>query len=287
MTTTTTESTPVAFAGDWHGNTEWAERCLNYLDEQADVKTLIHLGDFGFMSNIAAYLDAVHHRAQEANINIFVVPGNHEDYNWIESQSNDDNGLIHITNRIHAYPRGHRFHINGVTFCAVGGAVSVDKRHRTTGKSWWPQEELTDSETETICRQGPVDVLLTHDAPYGANTPKLPQEDFIRCVGAHIAEQSEEHQRRVRKICNALQPRLLIHGHYHVRYSDDHIWKTDQGQEYAIKIEGLDCDETISRTRYAGMTAPNVTDNLIIADVGDGQLSIRKDFEVPLRRGPA
>jgi Icc-related predicted phosphoesterase len=285
--TTPTESTPVAFAGDWHGNTEWALRCVDYLDEQGDVRTLIHLGDFGFMGSIAAYLDAVHHRAEEANINIFVVPGNHENYDWIESQSIDSNGLIHITNRIHAYPRGHRVHINGVSFCAGGGADSVDKRHRTTGKSWWPQEELTDSETETIRQQDRVEVLLTHDSPYGANTPKLPQQDFIRWVGAHIAQQSEEHQRRIRKICDALQPRILIHGHYHFRYSDNHIWKAATGFPYAITIEGLDCDETISRTRYAGMPMPAVSDNLIVADIAENQLTIRKEFEVAPSRGPA
>lgn len=74
----------IALAGDWHGNTAWALRCLLHL-ASLGVREVFHLGDFGIWPgpggrNYVLDLDAC--LASEA-MTLFVTPGNHEDYDQI------------------------------------------------------------------------------------------------------------------------------------------------------------------------------------------------------------
>ncbi len=105
-----------------------------------EVDRLVHLGDFGLMgSGFDTFLYKVNRAAAARGVDVRVVPGNHENYDWIARQPTDGDGLI-AADWIRLFPRGYRFTVEGVTFCAVGGAVSVDQGRRTPGKSRWPAE---------------------------------------------------------------------------------------------------------------------------------------------------
>src|SRR6059058_2673772 len=56
----------------------------------------------------------------------------------------------------------------GLSFLALGGAASIDRKHRRDRYSWWVEEYLTEEDILTAQSSGPVDIMITHDSPYGA-----------------------------------------------------------------------------------------------------------------------
>lgn len=174
-----------------------------------------------------------------ANVSMSVIAGNHDDYDNLEQLPTDPDGVCAPRPHHRVLPRGYRFDIGGLAVCCVGGAVSVDKAGRTTGLSWWTQEAITDAQKATIKSDGRADVLLTHDAPAGAATPKVSRRDLLRWVGPHIAAQADAHHERIARIADALQPHLLVHGHMHARYTDTITRTSGDGEQYTCKVEGL------------------------------------------------
>lgn len=234
----------VLVAGDWHGDLSWAFACVRTA-RASKVDTIVHVGDFGFWpgSNGVAYLDGLNRMCTDLGVHLRVLPGNHDNYDYLESLATDTDGVSHPRSHIAALPRGYRFMIGDLNACAVGGAVSVDKAQRTFGRSWWPQEEITDAQQARIVAAGPTDILFTHDAPMGVATPKLPRADFLRWVGPTVATQSDHHQLRITRIADALTPQLLIHGHFHARYTDTLTSTAEAGTgTYTCTVEGLACE---------------------------------------------
>ena len=232
----------VGVAGDWHGATGWAKRAIEALPDH--VRTLIHLGDFGFMGSnfVGEYVHKVNRFALDRDLTILVVPGNHENYDWLAKQPVDDDGRTVAAQRILTLPRGYRFAIGGLTACAVGGAVSVDQGRRTPGKTWWPQEEISEDQATEIAVAGPVDLLFTHDMPLDSGCPSLRHQDLVNWAGERIASTSYAHHRRVRDITEALTPSRLLHGHMHNRYTNKVTWNSVDGQPFDCTIDGLACD---------------------------------------------
>ena len=109
----------------------------------------VQLGDMGFKKTYAqlrAHVDPMLHK---------FIPGNHDDY---------DNLPAHAL-----YPFGLCC-FYGYTFFFISGAESADKetRNRDDFKSWWEQEQLSDSQmrecAEMYERYKP-DFVLSHDCP--------------------------------------------------------------------------------------------------------------------------
>jgi len=126
--------------------------------------------------------------------------------------------------------------------------VSIDRAHRTDGATWWATETITDNDVETLVdRAGAsgVDVLLTHDAP--ALPPSIsPLGDPV--IDADCAPSVGE----IARATELLAPRLLLHGHYHVRYS---------GQHGMARVEGLAADEQAGKfgSSWCALELPTLT----------------------------
>ena len=71
----------VALAGDWHGNLPWATQTLETL-AGSGVDLVLHLGDLGVWpgDSGARYLGAVEKACVENGIDVWLTPGNHEDW---------------------------------------------------------------------------------------------------------------------------------------------------------------------------------------------------------------
>lgn len=101
------------------------------------------------------------------------IDGNHENFAELLSYPEKKmfGGIVGVLRPsvIHLKQRGHVYTIGGKRIWCCGGAYSTDKRDRTIGKSWWPEEEMTMSECnlalEKLRRYGHVNFALTHDAP--------------------------------------------------------------------------------------------------------------------------
>lgn len=238
----------ILIAGDWHGHEAWARRCIRQAAEQG-IQLLVHLGDFGFWpasgtryvgSYKQSYLWKVSQAAVDAGVELFVIPGNHEDYDFLEQLDLDGDGRGIAAPNVLTLPRGYQFSVEEVSFTAVGGAVSVDKGSRSQGTSWWPQEEITDDQELAIKRLPSTDVLLSHDAPSGYLIPGLmPRREFIEWVGHRIATEAQAHRQRISRILESLTPSLLLHGHYHVDYEIQLQSKANNGQLFTTRVVGL------------------------------------------------
>jgi Icc-related predicted phosphoesterase len=243
-------SNRVGFAGDWHGNHTWARKVLKNFAEE-NVSLIYHVGDFGLWPGAEGkfYLQKVHATAEENNQNLFIVLGNHEDYDRVAQMQTDDEGWLFLKNypRFRFAPRGHTWVAeNGTRMAALGGAASVDKAFRVEGKTWWGQEEITEADCEQLVANvqkenwEKVDVMVTHDAPAGLTRKGMqPKPHWLT---PEIEHYSWTQRVRLREALDQVQPRWLVHGHWHEWFRDEWEGVPLNGGNYTCQVVGLDCD---------------------------------------------
>lgn len=210
----------VMLAGDWHGATRYAKQAIE-LAHRNGVKLIIQLGDFGVWPGETGnlFLKALRLDLEKYDIDLWVVPGNHEDYNQIEAIPVDpETGLQKLRNRIYLLPRGARWNWNGHDWMALGGATSLDRKHRKPHLSWWTQESITQGQAQSAIDGGHADVMVTHDAPAGIHIPGLLPDSMWDAQELHTAKQ---HQALLASVVHAVKPKKLFHGHFHIRYATD------------------------------------------------------------------
>lgn len=240
-------------AGDWHGTTSQAKYAI---EEAANsgVDTIIHVGDFGlFPSEIHKFLAKTNRIARDHGITIYTLDGNHEDHAWLASLPIDattglkaipaPNPLTNLSN-IFVLPRNTRWRWDDTTFLALGGAASIDRRFRTQDIDWWAEETLSPEDIDTAIAEGFADVMFTHDSPSTAPNPVTDnlkgQMMAARHYGMSALEYATDHRTLLSQVTNAVAPRLLFHGHYHVpyqnvfRHQNSHktscaLWSLDEG----------------------------------------------------------
>ena len=143
--------------GDSHGDTGWMMDIIRAAGANG-IDTLYQVGDFGIWPGMggAKYLDKVSKCAVENDVEVFVVLGNHENYDQIDAWEKDDrrsglDGMIRVRpnlrivgNKANAWERG------GVTFGACGGAISIDREYREPHVSYWPQEYTSERDIDGL-----------------------------------------------------------------------------------------------------------------------------------------
>ena len=142
----------VYITGDTHRNFSR----LSEFDYDPD-DMLIVLGDAGINYFLNILDEQFKEFLETLNLKIFCVRGNHEErpenidsYREVEMFG----GKVFIEDE---YPNlifakdGETYNINGKSVLVIGGAYSVDKTFRLVhGYSWFPSEQLNDSEKEII-----------------------------------------------------------------------------------------------------------------------------------------
>jgi Icc-related predicted phosphoesterase len=215
----------IIVSGDWHGNTNHAYAMIDRA-VAAGVPRIFQVGDFGawehMHSGISFFNDVAYH-AEQNGVTVYWLDGNHDKTSLVlklYGDNRDDEGFLICRKNLRYAPRGHRWTWNGVRFMALGGAYSVDKQWRiereiatrSPESLWFPEEEMNDNDLDTILLtdSSPIDVLLTHDKPRASN-PGWNRKDYPEC---------RPNQDRIQRAVTVLQPKLLIHGHLHYRYTD-------------------------------------------------------------------
>jgi predicted phosphodiesterase len=98
------------------------------------------------------------------------IDGNHENFDLLEAYPIEEwNGgkARKIMPYIWHLTRGQMFTLHGKKFFTFGGAASIDKHHRTEGKSWWaremPSAEEYDEGLDILEKHGwKTDYVITH-----------------------------------------------------------------------------------------------------------------------------
>lgn len=241
------DSANIAVAGDWHGNVRWVSQLVNFLATQKGITHILHVGDFGIMTeNEAHYLRCLEEATARTGVEIYFIRGNHDNPNILNRLPVDERGFasLHLSNavpRVFYIPDGTFMTWRGKTILGIGGAVSIDQKLRHEGFDWWPNEVIPGNILDIVMPHIPesgVDLIISHDAPDLASVPLDPA--FAALFSRAVVEECESHRVLLQLVVNAVRPRNLIHGHYHVFYDEAF---THPDLSYSTRCVGLDCDK--------------------------------------------
>lgn len=187
-------SPTIRFIGDVHG------KFRRYRELIRDVPASIQVGDMGVgfrrMRGSEAVWSSNPPFDAMARGEHFFIRGNH------------DNPAV---------CRQHRFWIedgavhNGV-FC-VGGAVSIDRAWRTAGLDWWPEEELSYAELDTLIERYSVirpEIVCTHDCPESV------AGDILAAFDMRKIEDGSRTRVALQRMLEIHEPAVWVFGHWHV-----------------------------------------------------------------------
>lgn len=241
------DSANIAVAGDWHGNLRWVSQLINFLATQRDITHIIHVGDFGIMTeNEVHYMRCLEEATHRTGVEIYFVRGNHDNPDFLNSLPLDERGFAPLRHnasipRVFYIPDGTFMTWRGKTILGIGGAVSIDQRLRRAGFDWWPNEVIPDNILDIVTPHIPmdgVDVIISHDATERSAVPLDPA--FAAMFSPEVVESCEDHRLALQRVVDVVRPRNLIHGHYHVFYDEEF---THPELAYSTRSIGLDCDK--------------------------------------------
>lgn len=232
----------VGVAGDWHGSSLHGRQAIQYAAMKG-ASLIVQCGDFGLWPGTGGqdYLRVLNKACEQNNVDVWWLPGNHEDYDQIaeiELAGTDEPITMGKYSRLHYLPRGVRWQWWGKNFMALGGAISVDRKWRIEGESYWPAEVLTDADVEHALREPHgMDVIFSHDCPQGVMIPGIGPDSKQRpgemIWPADVMYESQQSRLKLRKVWSVHKPQLWFHGHFHVDYE---FWLGE------TKFRGLNMD---------------------------------------------
>jgi predicted phosphodiesterase len=249
--------TKFMFAGDTHGSMPHAQSLIKWAARH-EVDVIVQLGDWGFMwpdrEKPTRRLERLSIWLDEAGLQMWFLDGNHDNFDWLEEiGAFHAEAPVEVSPNITYLPRGSVTEIDGIKFGALGGAVSIDKEHRTPNDegvdpfrvSWWHQETIKDADVNKLIAKGKIDVLLSHDAP---ETEVLHEflESFKQIVGYRnyggykTDDESNANRRKLERAIDGTQPDYVLHGHFHERYNG--VWPYRDGTEANVIGLGRDGD---------------------------------------------
>lgn len=214
----------IIVAGDWHADAHYAVSIVRQAG-QREIDTILHLGDFCLYPNYAPgarFLDLVEQECSDNDVTIWVTPGNHEDWAWIDHQirTHPDREFDEVRPHINVLRRGARFTVlpfNSHVFASLGGAPSVNIHDLTPNVDWFPTEIYTMGDIQRLINDGSVDVLLAHDVCNGST---VPVERMLAHNPYNWPQDALEYAAGGRQMLDAvreeLKPKVWLHGHYHV-----------------------------------------------------------------------
>lgn len=147
----------ILFVGDIHGRFEIFNEFLH--DRKKEIDSIYCLGEFGY------WPDADYSQIENGDIPLYWIDGNHEQFDLLEKRKTDE-----IAPNIFYIPRGTvEVLSNGMKTLFIGGAASIDRRMRTPGFDWFPQEEITnediDKSISAIDKMSEIDLICSHTCP--------------------------------------------------------------------------------------------------------------------------
>lgn len=247
--------------GDIHGNWQWAKKIIDVAVAE-NIDKLVQVGDFGVWPGPMGkeyLLIMSRHLVKRSKklgrqINLYFLPGNHEDYNqidqWMIDIEPNEDGHREIEPNLFYTGKVNSWQWENKRFASVGGAVSIDRRSRKLNESWWAQEVLTPEEVDKAKDLGRVDYLFTHDCP-----TMNPFNFLINHLDSAI------HRQFMTEIAFELKPEAWFHGHYHypAQYSFYHGVGSTQ-------VYSLDADSIAAYD-------PSLKRHTVVLDVESGVVS--------------
>ena len=228
----------IGVMGDLHGDIEHALQAFRTFADRG-VHVILQLGDWGILwpgRNWQIDLNKISRALARHQSTMFFLAGNHDWHPKLSEYPIDADGIQWLAANVGHLPRGYRTEVGGkFTLAALGGANSIDRRFREAGVSWWPEEQITESDLRRLGSER-VDILVGHEAPLmdEADLDRRAQElgfspnDIAYARASRVMFRSAVLQTR---------PRLTLGGHYH-RFCDQQL--TLPGETRPTRVVVLD-----------------------------------------------
>lgn len=218
----------VLFGGDSHADSNYIDY-LYFRAKKMSADRIFVLGDFGFWPRMAggvAFLEHVREVSEDYGIPLYWLDGNHEDHEKLADLTGD--GHIRdrfiptaymtssgrqVADKVLYSPRGHVWEWDGITFGSMGGAFSIDRDFRDLGFDFFYEELITVEDVNYVKEQDKrVDVMLSHDTPASV--------DMAAEMMMHGRQPNTGSNRDLlEQVRSVWQPRTILHGHWHLCYS--------------------------------------------------------------------
>lgn len=245
--------------GDVHGAELWTVASIRKLSALG-ITHILQMGDFGVWPGEAGehFLREVNAALESEEMLMAVTLGNHEDYLRLEATlipARYDAAFDQLPGYDHILfaKRGQRWNWDGVSFCSLGGANSINRYSSTPFIDWWPQESISMGDVYRTIEGGRADIMLTHDCPDGVPILSALNDPDGAGWSLEALSYAQESKTMLRYALDAVQPELLIHGHYHV-YAD-----------LQVELGVLGADETYS-LRSICLDKENTAGNLAVLE---------------------
>lgn len=196
---------------------------LNRLLKKVENSVIFVIGDcgFGFSDTKIPKIKSMISKTftaflEKRNLYLIFFRGNHDNPEYF---MNPEIRNTISTDRFILVPDYTIVSIDKINILCVGGAVSVDRRFRTTNSDYWYDEEMLDITNLENIR---VDILLTHTVSKKLISPVLPpMQDWLK-ISFNVDKKLKIDSKREDMICNTLfeyyYPKLWYHGHYHISH---------------------------------------------------------------------
>jgi len=206
----------ILLVGDTHGNTRWWANFVTPAASALEVDLVFQLGDFGYWPRGEDFLRAV----TATDVPVVFLDGNHEHHPALQQVVQGRRTPVQIADNVSYAPRGCHLTWDGVEVAVLGGAHSIDRALRTPGRDWFVEEGVNNDDLAHVAKTGAAQVLLSHDAPSCAPVPLSPRAELPPAWYREL-EACDEHRQRMQEALDVVQPRVVVHGHYHVSYAAD------------------------------------------------------------------
>jgi len=210
-----TQKDKIILVGDIHGEYNYLRYSINRLGHENAY--IIQVGDFGMGFHKPNYykdqaFPELNKVLVDKNCQLFVIRGNHDDPEYFK-QTNNPFDFSNIT-LLQDYAE---LDLIGKSILLVGGAISIDRTHRTQGKSWWSDEPFKlKLENEFPYRDRQYDLVVTHTRPGVCGAFKGFNNIREWCNNdADLKNDLIEESQVVDYLFEKTKPKDWIYGHFH------------------------------------------------------------------------
>jgi DNA repair exonuclease SbcCD nuclease subunit len=205
---------PIVFLGDHHG--VWWELLWELENKKIRDCYVVSVGDcgIGFVDKKTelSRIQTLNDDFKSRNINFLGIRGNHDDPSYFTGAERIQLSNFELIEDYSVYEHNSKL----IQF--IGGAISIDRKGRQEGKSYWKGEGLN-FEKEKLQK---VDVLVTHTAPSWC----FPQQ-FNEMVYGWAKEDDSLLRELIKErsvmdeIFEACTPTLHLYGHFHSSWTEE------------------------------------------------------------------
>lgn len=174
-----------------------------------ECEKILVLGDFGYWPHVndgKKFLNRLKTYLERYPVELHFVKGNHDNHEFL----NEYNGqtCVEIFPKFFFHPNMSVWTWGKYSFCAIGGAYSIDGARRIEGLSKWKDEEISNDDIEKS-KFISADIILSHDCPLSVDIDEY--LDYKRDSG------TMNNRFKLQECVENIKPNLVLHGHYHKR----------------------------------------------------------------------